>query len=302
MVWFLIAIFGYTAQSLVFILDKIILSKSLAKPVVYTFYSTIYFFIALLVIPFGVIFPKNLFHWFLFFVSGLSFGFGLWTMFIAVKKGEASHINPFIGAVITVITYILSTSLLSEKLNDTQVIGIIILVFASIILSFEKSKKNAGIHIGFVWAVLSGIFFSLSHVSAKYIYDIYPFLTGFVWTRSTTGFLGLFVLFFPSVRNSFSKKIKKPKTYEKKHAIGIVFLDKVLALVAIVSIQYAISIGSVTLVNAMSGIQFALMFIIIYFSTKFSPKLFNEYFTRKELLLETFAIAFILLGSAMLVL
>ena len=43
MFWFFIAIIGYTAQSLVFVLDKIILSKSLGKPVVYTFYSTIYF-------------------------------------------------------------------------------------------------------------------------------------------------------------------------------------------------------------------------------------------------------------------
>ncbi len=302
MFWFFIAIIGYTAQSLVFVLDKIILSKSLGKPVVYTFYSTIYFFGALLAFPFGVELLNSGFDWFMALVSGLSFGLALWTMFVAVKKGEASHINPFIGAVITIATYGMSTLFLSENLSSVQIAGMSILVFASLLLSFEKSKKYSGVHIGFLWAVISGLFFALSHVSAKYIYDIYPFLTGFVWTRATTGLLGLFVLFFPSVRKALSPKKKKSKTFAKRHKLGIIVVDKLLALVAIVAIQYAIAIGSVTLVNAMSGLQFALMFIIVYLSTRFVPKVFKEYFTKKELAVQTIAVILVVLGSALFVL
>ena len=43
------------------------------------------------------------------------------------------------------------------------------------------------------------------------------------------------------------------------------------------------SIGSVTIVGAMSGVQYVLMFIMIYLLTKFTPKIFKEYFTKHEI-------------------
>jgi drug/metabolite transporter (DMT)-like permease len=300
MTWFVIALVGYFALAWVFILDKLILTKSSAsKPVIYTFYSTIYMFAALAAYPLGATLLSSANDWLWALVSGLAFGFGLWTMFIAVKGGEASHINPFIGAVITVATFGMSSVLLSEALTDLQIVGMIILVFASFLLSFEKSRKNSGIHMGFLWAVFSGVFFAVSHVAAKYLYDIYPFITAFVWTRATTGFVGLFCLLFPSVRRSFKKK--KSKSYAKRHTLFIIVIDKILAVIGVVAIQYSISIGSVTLVNAMSGLQYALMFVLIYLFSKFLPKVFNEYFTKKELWQETIALVLIVLGSALFV-
>ena len=38
--WFLVAFIGYFLLAVVVILDKFILTKSVSKPVVYTFYST----------------------------------------------------------------------------------------------------------------------------------------------------------------------------------------------------------------------------------------------------------------------
>lgn len=301
MSWFAIAIFGYTAQAFVFLLDKLILSKSLGKPIVYTFYSTIYFFAALLALPFGGTLLTTGFDWLMAVVSGLGFGFGLWTMFIAVKEGEATHINPFIGAIITVATFGLSSAFLAETLTSLQIAGMALLVFASLLLSFEKSKKHSGFHVGFLWAIISGLFFAVSHVSAKYLYDIYPFITGFIWTRATTGLVGIVCLFFPAVRRIFRKKKTKKKSFAKRHALSLVVIDKVFALVSVVAIQYAIAIGSVTLVNAMSGLQFALLFIFMLFTTRLFPKVLKEYFTKKELIVQTIAIILVVFGSALFV-
>lgn len=307
MSWFIIALIGYFLLAVVFVLDKLILTKSVSKPVVYTFYSTIFMFAALLAWPFGVELLKTSLDWILALISGLGFGFGLWAMFIAVKKGEASHINPFIGAVIAIATYFFSFTLLGESLTDLQLWGILILVIASFLLSFEKSEKHSGLHMGFVWAVAAGLLFAISHVAAKYLYEIYPFVTAFVWTRAATGFVGLVCLLYPSVRRTFKKtkkksKKKKPKTFAKRHAGAIVVVDKILGVVGVVLIQYAIAIGSVTLVNAMAGLQYALMFVLIFVLTKLAPKVFKEYFTKRELLTETFAIVLIVIGSAMFVL
>ncbi|MBI2436992.1 MAG: EamA family transporter [Candidatus Magasanikbacteria bacterium] len=302
--WFPIALAGYFFLALTFILDKIILSKSLDKPVVYTFYSTIFMFAALFAWPLGV----ELLHgidWVWALVSGIAFGFALWTLYKAVKSGEASHINPFNGAIVTISTYALSGYLLSEQLSNLQIIGIIVLASASLLLSFEHSKKHRGFHMGFVWAIISGLLFAVSHVSAKYLYDLYPFLTGFVWTRATTGLVGLLVLIFPSVRKALRKKKNEteiPKTIAKKYVGLIVVATKILGVIAVVLIQYAISIGSVSLVTALSGLQYVCMFLLILFFTKFSPKVFNEYFTQKERALEWVAIFLVCAGSVMFVL
>ena len=267
----LVATIGYILLAFVFILDKIILSKSVDKPVVYTFYSTIFLLAVFLLYPLGVqtIFGVHLF-WAIF--SGLTFGFGLWLMFIALKKGETSHISPFIGAIITISAFIISYFVLSEQLTSFQLFGIGILIFSSLLLSFEKSRKHNGFHIGFVWAIGAGILFALSHVSAKYIYDLYQFLTGIVWTRGTTGFVGLICLFFPSVRRVFKKKKRKTelKTVEKRHVISIVISTKVLSVLANLLIQYAIAIGSVTVVMALSGLQFAIMFLFIFLNKMYA--------------------------------
>ena len=301
--WFVVALIGYVCLGLVYVLDKFILTKSVSKPVVYTFYSTIFMLGAIIFLPFTKDSLSGIdMLWAL--VSGLAFGFGLWAIYVAVKIGEASHINPFIGAVVAVSTYWLSSLFLGENLTVLQIWGIIILIAATFLLSFEKSHKHNGFHIGFVWAVLGGILFAISHVSAKYLYMNYDFFTAFIWTRFTIGFVGIILLLFSSsVRSVFKYKNKKTskKTKNKKHVFALVASDKLLGVIGVILVQYAIAIGSVTLVNALAGVQFVIMFAVIYFLTKFYPKILKEYFTKRELVVEVVAILFIVVGSALFV-
>jgi len=298
--WFIAAFTGYFLLATVVILDKFILTKSVSKPIVYTFYSTIFMFGALLAWPLGVEFLRGI-DWIWAIFSGITFGFGLWALFIAMRKGEASHISPFNGAIVTIATYSLSSYFLGEKLSQLQIVGIAVLVFASLLLSFEKSRKNDGFHIGFVWAAVSGFLFAISHVSAKYLYELYPFITGFVWTRAFVGLVGLFTLMYPSVRRTFKKRQQNAKKEKKKHTALLVISNKILGVLAVVLIQYSASVGSVSLAVALSGLQFVLVFIIIYMFTLFAPKLFKEYFTKREFVVEMIAIILVVFGSALFV-
>jgi len=302
MLWFLIALLGYFFLAIVFILDKVVVSQSRVKPVVYTFYSTIFMFAVILLIPFFGWGLLSGLDWWWAVVSGVAFGLALWTFYKAMENGEVSHLGPFNGAIITVFLYIIGYYFLVEKLAPIQIVGIAVLVFASLLLSFEKSRKHNGFHIGFVWAILSALLFAVSHASAKYLYGIYPFEIAFIWTRTTTGLVGLIALLFPVVRKTFKKKENTKKTYAGRHAIGIVVSDKVLSVSSIICLQYAMSLGSPTLVQALSGLQFVLMFVFIYILTKLLPRVFKEYFTKKELRMEFIAIIFVLVGSALLVL
>ncbi len=298
--WFFIALIGYLLLAVVAVLDKFIVSKSV-RPIVYTFYSTIFMFGALAALP---IIDFNFLigiDWWWAIISGVSFGFALWTLFLALNRGEASHINPFNGGLVTIFIFILSFVFLGENLTILQYFGISILVLASFLLSFEKSLKHDGFHLGFVWAIISALFFAISHVSAKYLYGQYDFGTAFIWTRATTGLVGLFLLLFPTVRNSFKRKEKEPKTYAKKYSLFIVIGNKILSILSAILLQYAMSIGSVTIVGAMSGVQYVLMFTMIYLLTKFTPKIFKEYFTKHEIKMQILALLLVVIGSVFFV-
>jgi hypothetical protein len=107
----------------------------------------------------------------------------------------------------------------------------------------------------------------------------------------------------PAVLRTFRKKKKKKvKTYAKRHVLGIVIFTKALGVLAVVALQYAIAIGSVTLVNAMGGIQYVLMFLMILFLTMFFPKVFKEYFTRREKIMQSIALLLVVIGLALFVL
>ncbi len=301
MFWFLIALIGYLLLAVVFVLDKFILEKSVDKPIVYTFYSTIF----MLVLLFGYLFGAEsltVFHWSIAIVSGMSFGFALWAMFKALSYGEASHITPFIGAVVSIGTFVGGSLFLQEQLLQTQLWGIAVLVVASFLFSFEKTENHSGIHIGFTWAIMSGILFAVSHVAAKYLYGSYSFFTALVTTKATVGIVGLITLCFPSVWRTLKADPSKKKNKKEKHsAVAIILSDKVLGIVAVLLIQYAISLGSVTIVNAMSGIQYVSMFFLIYVMSTWFPKVFREYFTKKEFVVEVFSLLLVVVGSILLV-
>ncbi len=297
MLWFIIAIIGYALLAIVMILDKFIVSKSVSKPIVYTFYSTIIMFGALFALPIiGFDVLHGGFDWGVALLAGFGFGFGMWALYIAIKKGEATHINPFAGVFVTIGSFVFASLFLGETLVLWQQIGIVVLISSSILLSAEKSKNHSGFHSGFIWAAISGLCFAISHTTSKYLYDIYPFWTAFIWTRAFVGTVGILTLLYPVVWKSFMTKKKKPKTYAKRHAIGLMFSNKLLGVVAVIFIQYAIAIGSVTMVNALAGIQFILMFVFVYLLTKLTPKLFKEYFTKQEIRVQVVALLLVVIG------
>jgi drug/metabolite transporter (DMT)-like permease len=292
----ILALIGYFLLAIVVIMDKYILTRSLPKPAVYTFYSTIFMLAALAAWPFGVQMLVGI-DWAWAVVSGVSFGLALWAMFVGIKKGEASHIGPFVGVVVTLSSFVLASLFLGETLSYGQKVGVGILMIASGMLSYQKTGR-APVYSSFAWAAVAGVLFGVSHVTAKYIYDIYPFLTGFVWTRATTGLVGIALLTAPSVimaLQSHQRKVSK----KKKHIALLVVIDKVLGVAAVVLIQYAIAIGSVTLVNALSGIQYAFLFILITILSRFFSQIFHEYTTRKEIVVQSMAILLVIVGSVL---
>lgn len=294
--WLAVALLGFTISAVVGILDKFIISKSEVKPIVFTFYSSIFVLPILLLLPFGVVFPSHLIDWLIFLMSGFFFALGLWVMYLGFKKSEVSHIGPLVGASTAFFVLVLSNIFLHENLGIFKLIAIFILILGSLIISFEYSPEHNGVHKGMLLGLISGLLFSVSHVASKYTYDLYGFYSGFVWTRAFLGVFGILLLAFPAVRELFYKKKVQDSVKEKKQTI-LVGWDKILGVFGLVLIQYSIALGSVSLVNGLAGVQFGILIILVAVLSRFFPKIFKEEYTGKEIFQEIIAV--VLIGSGL---
>jgi drug/metabolite transporter (DMT)-like permease len=296
--YILFAIIGYALLAFVLVLDKFILTKSVTNPALYTFYSTIF------LLPLGGLYFFGIdtlvgVDWVWAMVSGFTFAIALWTMYGAVQQTEATHMNPFIAAITAVATFLLAIVVFHERLPLQATAGIFLLILSCLLLSFEITVDSRGISRGYWLGVLSGILFAISHLAAKHVYLFYSFVTGFVWTRAAIGMTGLAMLALPSVRRNMFHKSSGQSV--RGRGAWIVILNKVIGIASAICVQLAIAQGSVTIVNALVGVEFMMIFCIIFVLTKLRPNWLNEYFTTSEIFVEIFAIVLIVIGSVFLI-
>jgi drug/metabolite transporter (DMT)-like permease len=299
--WFPLVVIAQFANAFATVLDKFLLSKRFKFASVLTFWTAVFNLLGLVFVFWDFSWqPSNLAIVYSL-VSGVLFAIALQIFYVAMKTGEASHISPLTGGVIPVVSIFASYYLLGEQLSFYQIVGVILLVVGVLIISFEKSKKHSGWHIGMLWAAIAGVFFALNYVFARAAYMETTFSTAFVLARVGCFIPVMFLLLMPKVRGEIFTKNKKEKQKEKS-SLWILVINKTLAALYFVGMQFSVSIASATLVNAVAGLQYAILIILVFILSKFFPKFFNEKFTKLEIAQEIFAILLIIGGLAVMVL
>lgn len=305
MTWFFIAILAYLIHAINSIIGKWFVIQPISSPLVYSFYVGIFSIFALVLIPFGLIFPAPI-QLFTDFLNGAILFFALFAFFAALKKGEASRIVPFVGALTAIFTFTLSYLFLNEKLNFIQVLSFLLLVIGSFLISSEPAEKINGARKKFKkhffenlgLAVLASFLFSVFYILAKFIYFHQPFISGFVWSRLGSFLTALFLIIFLKEKKTI---LNAPKILGKK--IKALFLvNQVLAGAAFFLLNYAISLGSATMINALTGVQYAFVFGIVILLSKFSPRILEEKMSRLIIIQKTLAILIISAGLTLLAL
>jgi len=310
--WLFVALLGNALLAVVAVIDKFILTKSVSKPIIFVFYSTIFVLPFFLLLPFGVKMPNVWTDYLIFSVSGLCFAFGLWTLYIAIQKSEISHVGPLVGAAVPLFILFFSRIFLGEQLGAYALFAAVVLIIGSLVISFDlnvsstgrtgHAYRQAGWHLGMSWGVLSGFLFAVSHVISKYAYNVYGFYSGFVLTKLSIGIFGVVLLFSPTIRALF---VKKESTLADKTAgnkrLALIAGDISLGVIAATLLQYATALGSVSLVNALAGVQYALLIIFVAIISRFFPTIIKETFTKKEIIQKAVAVFIIGIGLFLLV-
>ncbi|MDZ4384999.1 MAG: EamA family transporter [Candidatus Moranbacteria bacterium] len=298
-----IAVVAYFLVAIEVILDKFLLtSKRVSHPSVYAFYIGMMSLFALALIPFGfhLIGLKQAFFT---IIPGIIFAYGVLCLFFAINKSEASRVLPVVGAIIPIVTFLLSIFFLSERLHLVQLAGVAALIVGGLLISFDLPfKRDKKFFKGFYYSIGAGILLAIAFTWFKHFFERDNFVNVFIWTRLGL-FLGSISLFLnPAWRRRILGSFGGFNNPQKEHyRTGSLFVvNKALGGIGSYMTNYAIAIGSVTIVNALVSTEYVFILIIgLVMSFKF-PKIFQEKESALDLMQKIVAILIISLGVVLI--
>lgn len=292
--YIIIAIIAYSLYAINGVIDKFLLTKAVRSPAVYAFYIGITGPLTLVLAPFGMKMLPGV-DILIALAGGGTFVLALYFLYKATQATSISRILPIEGGLVPVFTLAFAYIILGERLLQTQLIAFVFLVLGAVIISLREDKT--GWHAkAFGNAIIAAILFALSFVLTKYIFQESNFISGLIWTRLGFFVVSMCYLIPSSVRKAVFNAPKKTSSGNKFLYYGARVTGSVGGLLQ----NYAISLGSVTIVNAMQGTQYALLLIGTIFLSKYYPKILKEKVTRAILAQKILAIVLICCGLVFL--
>ncbi len=304
MSWIFVAILAYLLLAIANLFDKFLVDRVLPSSKAYAFVACFFGGIVILGAPWLLEWPGtdlvivNL-------ISGAIFAIALWFLYEALRRGEASQTLVFVGGLTPVFSISFSVLFFKEQYTNLEWIGIITLLLGILIVAAlpkERHFLTRFLHklkiasdfksTSLFFAFGSAFFYSVYFLLTKFAYSGQTFASAFIWNRLGAA---LFVLLF-LINKKDRKIILKTFHSHKKSKNGLlVILNQGLGSLGFILQNYAIFLGSVALVNALQGVQYAFLLVISSVLAVLSPRLLKENFSWRifsQKLLAVIVIAF----------
>ncbi|OGF26889.1 hypothetical protein A2331_02485 [Candidatus Falkowbacteria bacterium RIFOXYB2_FULL_34_18] len=280
----------------VYVADKFLLSKKIHSSITYAFFVgiwSIFNFFILIIDPW----VPNMKEFAIDLLAGMLFLFTLIFWYKALHQSEATRVVPIVGALVPIFSFLFSFIFLNEGLRERHFLAFIVLINGGVLVSIKHTRlyiweetkdriKNifgnafGGIHAGYrpskrliFNSTISAMFFAAYYVLIKFIYLEQPFIGGFVWSRLGT-FIGvLIMLLVPTWRANIVKHRKGVKT---PGSFSFFIIIRLLAALAFIMINWAISLGNVALTNSLQGVQYIFLLILVIFLSTRYPNVMRE--------------------------
>ncbi len=286
------ALAQFITAGIVFIDKYVLVTKShVGKPIVYAFYVSILSGVVLLLVPFGLVSVPSFLVLLLSFVSSVTFILSIVLLYTALKEGHASDIMPIVGGVGAVATALCAWLWLHEDLPNAFVPAFGLMVLGMLLISHFRLTRRQKFLV-----VFSGIFFGITAFLTKLIFLETNFLDGFFWSRMTNVVGALLLLAAPAHRKAIFSGYSGSSSGTK----WLVISNKALGGVAGILTLLAISLGSVSIVQALTGLQFVFLLCIAYFLSGRFPAVLRGEMHSKGLSHKLLGIGCVILGLAML--
>lgn len=297
MIWLPIIIFAYLIFAVTSLIDNYLLAGP-PNPKSYSFYVGMLGMAVLVLAPLvGFSIPTTP-QLLLALLAGVIYILALFWFFKGLEHFEPSTIVPAIGGMLPLFTFTLVYffSRGEAVLGVKELFAFALLILGSFLITFERKKISfRSLKISIVAAFL----FALVFVLSKYVYLEQPFWSGFIWMRIGGFLAALCFLLTKAVREEiFLKKF----TFQKK--TGTLFLfNQGMGAGGFILQNFAIALAGLAFlpfINALQGVQYVFLFLIIIFLARKFPRIVEERLTKKNILQKVISIALIGLGLVIL--
>lgn len=303
--WFAVALGAYLLLAVANLLDKFLVDNVVKSSRAYAFAACILGLVVMIAAPWFLKWPGI--NWLFFnLASGGVFMIALWSLYEALKRGEAARVLVFIGGLTPVFSIIFSILFFKEVYSINQWFGMITLLAGAGTIAFLPQSRsflarllnklgweNKKSRSAFLVALASAFAYSIYFIATKHAYNHQPFLSAFLWNRLGAGLFVLLFLFSISGRQEIKELLQKSSPGKNKK---LVVINQGLGSAGFILQNYAVSLGPVAMVNALQGFQYAFLLVISAGLAVLSPKLFKENFSWRIILHKTGAIILVAIG------
>ena len=279
--WVPIAAVSYFLSGLAAIIDKHLISKRIPSPASYSFYIGILGIGALVLAPWG-------FGWMPFKITlialfaGAAFLVALFFFYEALKIDDASRVVPLVGGTSPFFILILTDLLLKQSLPKNELIAMTFFILGGLMLYAPKflQKENHFSFKSLIYGLLSAFFIALTFFLSKWVYNNAEFLTGFIWMRMGSFLAAAFMLIFPRLRHD----IFSTSRTTSKGSIYLFLINKGIGAAHFVLLNFALSLGPASVIDAMKGLEQIFVFAIAILATRFWPDFISESYHARDAL------------------
>jgi uncharacterized membrane protein len=293
MSWVLFTILAVSIFAIVNVLDRIVYSKHMYKPIIPPLVSGVVGLIASIAILAVIGIPKlSVQTHLVLFASGLVLALGIMAYVRAVASEEISRAAALFN-LDPLFTAVLAFLILGEQFPTTKYFGILLLVIGAIVISMKKTIIPS-VDKSTVFIFCSIFLFALFSVIAKYALTYLGYWQVFAFAR-----LWMFICLIPFYFLHY-KDISKNFSRHGKKSVGLMATSSIITLLGYLLFTKALSTGYATLVSAVAAVQPLFVLVITFVLSRYYPKILTEEFGKRSILTKTSGIVLMILGAILL--
>ena len=283
-----VAIIAHGLVGISLLWDKVLLRrKGMQSLASYVFWLGAISIFGLALIPFGFHMPSLK-------IAGIAFAAGFcdlaatWFYYAALKRGEASEELAAMGGFMPLATVLLSIPLIGVDLKG-QLLGFALMTLGGFVMFFaEKLPLSRVLPL----VISACVLFGLTNVLQKLAFNDAKFVSGYVFFTIGTFVGSIALLLRPKWRHEIFQKSEEAAPRSK---FGYM-LNRFLAGVGSFLAVFAISRTSPSMVVAISGVRYVVIFLGAWAITQWIPSWFREDFNRRALLIKACGTALVVAG------
>lgn len=284
----LIAIVAHGLIGISLVWDKVLLRRRRMQNLAsYVFWLGAISIFGLALIPFGFHMPPVKFA-VIAVVAGFCDLLASWFYYAALKAGEASEEVAATGGFTPVATLLISIPLLGIRL-DGQLVGFAIMTAGGFVMFFGERMP---LRRTLPRVLCAAVLFGLTGVLQKMAFNHAKFVSGYVFFTIGTFAGSMALLLRPAWRRQIFEHSEEAPPRSKAGYM----LNRFVAGVGSFLVVYAVSRLSPSLVESISGVRYAIVFLGAYAVTRWRPSWFHEDFSGRAVVIKVLGTALVVAG------